>query len=265
MAAKLPSKLYKYQPLTPNSYTLRNLTAREIWFSKPGKLNDPFDCAIPFRLVSASPEEWRKGYEKFHMGVQNDEGATRAILADRKYLTNGKPNQAFRDDIIKTNIKNVVSRVDNYRNEGIACFSATLNNILMWSHYADGHKGICLEFDTKYPPFNDVHKVLRVIYQTIYPALNPVQFLILGRVPATPLITKSTHWKYEKEWRLLKAVGDTAVQYDPRALTAIYFGCLMPDDQKDQIAAMPATSAPRLFSMKRSEKEFKLETEPYVK
>jgi hypothetical protein len=27
------------------------------------------------------------------------------------------------------------------------CFSRTSSNILMWSHYGDNHKGICLGFD----------------------------------------------------------------------------------------------------------------------
>ena len=30
---------------------------------------------------------------------------------------------------------------------GVLCFSRSWNNILMWSHYADQHKGICLGFD----------------------------------------------------------------------------------------------------------------------
>jgi hypothetical protein len=30
---------------------------------------------------------------------------------------------------------------------GMLCFSRTSSNILMWSHYGDNHKGICLGFD----------------------------------------------------------------------------------------------------------------------
>src|SRR5579864_957809 len=30
---------------------------------------------------------------------------------------------------------------------GALCFSRSWNNILMWSHYGDRHKGICLGFD----------------------------------------------------------------------------------------------------------------------
>jgi hypothetical protein len=30
---------------------------------------------------------------------------------------------------------------------GIYCVSTNYDDVLMWSHYADSHKGICLEFD----------------------------------------------------------------------------------------------------------------------
>src|SRR5260221_11935201 len=29
----------------------------------------------------------------------------------------------------------------------VCCFSKNMNEILMWSHYADNHKGVCLEWD----------------------------------------------------------------------------------------------------------------------
>jgi len=47
-------------------------------------------------------------------------------------------------------------------------------------------------------------------------------------------------------------VGNSEIYYDPRALTGIYFGCAMPDNQKRLIAALPAKSAARLCYMKRS-------------
>jgi hypothetical protein len=46
--------------------------------------------------------------------------------------------------------------------------------------------------------------------------------------------------------------GDYPYSYNPNSLTAIYFGCIMPDDQKKQIAGMPAKSAARLYDMKKS-------------
>ena len=36
------------------------------------------------------------------------------------------------------------------------CFSKRNDSILMWSHYADSHKGVCFEFDYESPYFYDV-------------------------------------------------------------------------------------------------------------
>ena len=40
----IPPILFKYQAFTPDA--LSNLTSRQIWFSRPARFNDPFDCAI---------------------------------------------------------------------------------------------------------------------------------------------------------------------------------------------------------------------------
>lgn len=48
----------------------------------------------------------------------------------------------------------------NIYNYGVACFSRSHDNILMWSHYADGHSGICVEFESdECPILNCVRKV----------------------------------------------------------------------------------------------------------
>jgi len=40
--------------------------------------------------------------------------------------------------------KDVQKEIDN---AGITCFSKVRDDILMWAHYADKHKGLCFEFD----------------------------------------------------------------------------------------------------------------------
>jgi hypothetical protein len=42
------------------------------------------------------------------------------------------------------------------KNYGVLCFSRSWNNILMWSHYGDRHKGICLGFDVPDTLVSDV-------------------------------------------------------------------------------------------------------------
>ena len=51
----------------------------------------------------------------------------------------------------------------------IYCLTPIPNNILMWSHYADNHKGICLEFDTSIRLFGTAREV---DYRETYPLLS---------------------------------------------------------------------------------------------
>lgn len=39
------------------------------------------------------------------------------------------------------------TKEDLYKTHGVICFSKDWSNPLLWSHYADKHKGICLGFD----------------------------------------------------------------------------------------------------------------------
>ncbi len=178
MAQPIPPKLYKFQSVSDN--TIKNLRNRHIYFSKPEKLNDPFDCAIPFVLGEAeTQDELQEAFGNLLKRIQNEKTIDDIESAIRKakeqFLTNGKANQKFRNEVIRISKLSIDEVRQEYKELGIACFSkvAPDNNILMWSHYADGHRGICLEFDTRYSPFNEVQKVLKVKYDNAYPVVSP--------------------------------------------------------------------------------------------
>lgn len=69
----------------------------------------------------------------------------------------------------------------------------------MWSHYAQNHTGICIGFNTEVSPFNSVKKVT---YSETRPKVefNSTPETLIEQI----LLTKSQHWKYEREWRVLK-------------------------------------------------------------
>lgn len=61
----------------------------------------------------------------------------------------------FKERIEETR-KRVISQIEIYfpilsetskRFSAIACFSESIESVLMWSHYADSHKGFALEYD----------------------------------------------------------------------------------------------------------------------
>ena len=41
---------------------------------------------------------------------------------------------------------------------GVLCFASKENNLLMWAHYSNNHKGICLELDKDSDFFNGKYK-----------------------------------------------------------------------------------------------------------
>lgn len=92
---------------------LESFRENYLWFSKPKFFNDPFDCNM----------EVIKYYNNFLNSINT--------IAEKA------------DDLI----------INGTKEFGICCFSETNNNIHMWSHYADSHKGICIEYDSS--EFND--------------------------------------------------------------------------------------------------------------
>ena len=183
--------------------------------------------------------------------------------ADEHFLTNGKPNQNLSNAAYQKAQEGMKKKIEEFSQMGIACFSENMDNILMWSHYGDGHRGFCLEFDTSFEPFRNIEKIHQVIYSNIYPFASPTDVVFLPFMPLTPLITKSLQWQYEMEWRMINFNGNTSLNYDPKALSGIYFGCDMPIEYRKRIINALKDSNPALYEMKTSETTFKVEALEY--
>ena len=246
MAITVPPKLYKYQPY--NDKTLDNLKYRRIWFSKPVTFNDPFDCSINFGKLDET--QWDNLY--YEMKQYEMDGLDQSFI--NTYLRGDKPTNE-----LKEGFSNAVLAILKEEREaeiqqlGIACFSEKVDDILMWSHYADCHKGFCLEFDTKFEIFT---KALPVNYSETLPILDPLDRTFHPlMVLAT---TKAIGWAYEKEWRVFHEESDKGIRINPKTITGIYLGCAMPKADKDVITSILSGSQVALYEMKIAEKEFKV-------
>ena len=112
-------------------------------------------------------------------------------------------------------------------NEGVLALSATWKSGLMWSHYADEHRGICIEYDTrdqKHPELASVdYKGPRAIKTSdLYRWKVQDAAYAKERVFTTYFYTKSGEWRYEREWRDLRE--QSGVAEVPFRTTAILFG-----------------------------------------
>jgi len=261
MVKNVPPKLYKFQSFE-SEHSIENLMQSHIWFSKPEGLNDPFDCAVPI-LFSSTEKEWGKLKDYYFQWLKDSGRSEEIPFRKSQYLPNGKLSQDVKVETDKLLQAKVQLFVHENSSLGVACFTPELKNILMWSHYAARHTGFCLEFDTNYFPFQDQQKLNKVFYSTSYPTYPHVDIVRKPLILGSPLFTKSKDWKYENEWRLIVQEGNSALKYDSKALTAIYFGCWALKDNMEKIVSLPAKSAARLYQMQRSKTEFKLEYVPY--
>jgi hypothetical protein len=127
----------------------------------------------------------------------------------------------------------------------------------MWSHYADYHRGICLEFDGH--GLLTQH-ALKVNYSHDRPLIlrGDSNELKLDKA----LLTKSSHWSYEKEWRLIQyTAGPGVVKFRPENLTGIVVGAEAPMSTLKFVRRLNAQRlAPlRLFKARISRETFSVE------
>ena len=111
---------------------------------------------------------------------------------------------AFRGDPTTLHFDALARVIDE--NFWLYCVCGTRDPILMWSHYADGHRGIALHFDASAAPFDAAYEVH---YSETYPEFpfpisdadadnNKVRAMIL---------TKSRGWCYKEEYRAVRGAG----------------------------------------------------------
>ncbi len=78
------------------------------------------------------------------------------------------------------------------KTKGLLCFSKTWTNPVLWGHYADRHRGMCLGFDV---PESILGKVQYVDSRPARPDVLDEAFM------KRLLFTKFSHWQYEQEYR----------------------------------------------------------------
>ena len=174
---------FRFSPVNKN--LLDSLTNSNLHFSTPKHLNDPFDCQVDIRAAFTNAAAQTTGKKQAWL--------TSALAEGDAFL---KTWPSIADET------------------GICCFSLELLNTLMWAHYADGHKGVCLCYSM--PPEFITDNTLGAVEVTY--AANPLtrwlidfdnQSLDLGSFmysfPKLFFAIKAPAWRYEKEARLIWA------------------------------------------------------------
>jgi hypothetical protein len=235
------SPLYHYQGYN-REHLIDLLTQKRVYCARPGQLNDPWDCRPWFDAASLDdPDNLRRYFDWVHSYTpQKPPDALREAYEAK--LTSDPKARADAVDQFSRNVR------EQFEDRRIYCLTPYPDSTLMWSHYANDHKGICLEFGTDNPLIATAREV---DYQGVYPVWIPHE---MGPDELRQTIfTKAKDWIYETEFRILgiPTAPGSPMQLDGDFLTlpegslkSIILGCESP---QSEIEAIVVEFAPTLL------------------
>lgn len=208
---------FKFKPV--NKYLIESLVRPSIYFPAPDKLNDPFDCSLDIR-------------KSFRYAAEVSTGNRRKSL--EAALASGVLLELF---------------AGQFQEIGVCSFSLLLEGSfdepLLWSHYADSHKGVCLLYRFPEAFLDDPKKIIGVdtvqyginvltdwlVNSVIQP--NEGDDFVIGLVKAY-LTAKNKPWEYEKEARIIRTTHG-ALDIPRGFLEQVCFGLRTPQADRDLV------------------------------
>jgi hypothetical protein len=226
-------------------YALESISLKQITLIHIDKLNDPFDpVQIFFTDFNDSYESLLTYVEKFH----------------HQHFS------SFKEKLPEQNFKEVIaewSKIDRQLQKNSFIFSTCAvsrdshprDNLYMWGHYGNGHRGVAIEFDTmslaksvKQDTLNGESPWWEMKYKKKVPSIrceDIIEFVLnaqpdsddlssygpkLFSVIQERLHSKADIWKNENEWRFVRENEKTKlkiIRHDipDEAIAAVYLGC----------------------------------------
>lgn len=282
----LPPKIYRYVKLSERN--LDAIRSGDIWLSNPEKYNDPYDSVFTFDYLSLSSHLLKLG--NFDIICDNLPELT-AVLRPRRDDILGSRNpweeiqnlilDQEEDESKKKEIKKVVNRIlqmqmdamieRSYRKAmralKVCSFSTRYDSLLMWAHYADNHKGICIEYNTTEFEYSDYRA--RFLFPVIYTdKLLDVTDLLVGDSKDINIyrytlssLCKSECWSYEHEWRLVFPHGviENEQSYHYNRPSRVYLGSRIDSSDQRKIEEIAVETGIELKKMVLSKCHYQLE------
>lgn len=249
----IPKTVYKYRDWE-NANHRKILEEKSIWVPDSFDFNDPFDCNIPiaYDLLmndDALAEKYiRRLIQNSKTISPNDiEAEIQKRFAEKKY----------KDPIFLKKLKDEMHSSARMTH-GIFSVTPINNNILMWSHYANSHKGLCIGFDSE-KLFKFLGGGGHVNYSEKYPIISPTDEH--EKQYAYQFFTKSHHWEYEIEYRLTAFQKyNVNIAITPDVISEVVFGANMKNEHKTEVKKILKNSLPHVkcFSAVQDRNNFKL-------
>lgn len=252
--------LYKYY--NNLDYAKDAINNHRIHFEKPESYNDIYDSAY-YNKKSELLSIKYSGEKMTNLlwlclddnDVSSEEFKNKILIPFEKtdeisigdtidYISKSFPN-IISDTLIKSiRVMIGLDGIKQHSDYLISCFSENKDSILMWSYYADSHKGVCLEFDFG----NEVwaKKCNKVQYSNHFNVNSKNNHYFI----------KSSQWQHEQEWRIVKR-GSEYEQMDN--IVSIYLGSRMAYEERQEFIKLAIQNKLDLYLVVPNTKEYKLE------
>ena len=245
MNNQTPRRLYKYRKF--DARTLDMLLSDHLYYADPGSFNDPLDTrpslevdvdeselkeilSILFKrrsnaeMKAAARTLKAKGPRTLDfIESRSSEQASRLIRTIEYEATQWEADSGYVDRQLRDRIEDeLIRRYDR----GIVSLSERADCPLLWSHYGDKHRGICIGYSVrdKVPtkPAQVKYGGSRLVQASRVASMLRGDETAGSRVDDAVLFQKGEEWRYEREWRL---IGEKGRQPSPLEWEEIIFGC----------------------------------------
>ena len=249
MSAQNPQSLFKY--LSFGERLLEQLCYKQVYYASPASFNDPLDCQP---VVTADGGISNDALEQLLAEMIRRRSRKEIDVAMKKLTLQEEGDTARRNALVENEAKKTIGILGyeatnpeivdqtGYHHDGLTraighemrkgygtgllCLSSKFDSPLMWSHYADQHRGVCIEYDVSKVKQGSLHKVFYDTARAV--SANQLHdFFVSGNentrsaIDTACLLTKSTEWRYESEWRILGPLG---LRKSPGTLKSVIFG-----------------------------------------
>lgn len=259
--ACLPATFYRFRSFSTN--TLDSLCHDSLFFAHPGTFNDPLDCN-PTLECDSSLEELQtllfflirkrvKAEVLASLSQAKIQGDSATEHADKVSLSEAQRelqdiaynatnpdysvSHAEAEGVLLTD--QIERELRRHYARGVCCFSTTYDNPLLWSHYGDQHRGLCIGYSLNRRPKPQLQPVTyggnrSVRTSTLVRALIHDDPNAQQELDESILLRKANAWCYESEWRL---IGNQGNQASPLLLEEISFGLRCPESVVHAVTA----------------------------
>lgn len=263
-----PQILYKYVSCDIAKIILRNNSVRA---TPPIEFNDPFEV-LP-QSIELNKCFGGKVIDKLKNKRFYDAVSKNKEISDQQHLwfLENYPERVIQmlketfmsddDFVVKVLKRNVEKYSEHF---GLLCLSAKRDNILMWSHYADSHKGAVIGFDSK--------KLFQHGYFKVGYSEERCRENIIGEKDMDGLMklfaTKAKMWEYEDEYRALIKLDDCIknsadiylYSFDREVIKEFIFGIrVLENDKKDVLRRLGDYTDVNVMQAVLHNKLFKIE------